>query len=61
VGYVNFTSWMLLAVPAAAMAQVGAAAAHKLPRKPLLYLFIVILVFMSLRMMGVLGWLGWHV
>jgi uncharacterized membrane protein YfcA len=61
VGYVNFTSWMLLAVPAAFMAQVGAATAHKLPRKPLLYLFIVILVFMSLRMMGVLGWLGWHI
>jgi uncharacterized membrane protein YfcA len=60
-GYVNFTAWMLLAVPAAAMAQVGAAAAHKLPRRPLLYIFIVILVFMSLRMMGVLGWLGWHV
>ena len=26
-----------------------------------LYLFIVILVFMSLRMMGVLGWLGWNI
>jgi uncharacterized membrane protein YfcA len=60
-GYVNFTSWMLLAVPAAAMAQVGAAAAHKLPRKPLLSIFIVILVFMSLRMIGVFDWLGWHI
>ena len=60
-GYVDFTSWMLLAVPAAAMAQVGAAAAHKLPRRPLLYLFIIILIFMSLRMIGVFGWLGWHI
>jgi uncharacterized membrane protein YfcA len=60
-GYVNFTSWMLLAVPAAAMAQAGAAAAHRLPRKPLLYLFILVLVFMSLRMIGVFGWLGWPI
>ena len=60
-GYVNFPSWILLAVPAAAMAQVGAAAAHKLPRRPLLLLFILILLFMSLRMIGVFGWLGWHI
>jgi len=58
-GYINFTSWALLAVPAAVMAQVGAAAAHRIPRRWLLYTFIVILLYTGLRMIGVFEWLGW--
>ncbi len=59
VGYINFTSWILLAVPAAVMAQVGAMAAHRIPRNLLTYIFIIILLYIGLRMIGVFEWLGW--
>ncbi|MCJ7605907.1 MAG: sulfite exporter TauE/SafE family protein [Dehalococcoidales bacterium] len=60
-GYVNLTSWLLLAVPSAVMVQAGAVVAHRIPRKPLMYIFIAILLFMSLRMLGVFELLGWSV
>ena len=59
VGYINLTSWVLLAVPAAILAQVGAAAAHKIPRKLLMYIFVVVIFYIGLRMIGVFEWLGW--
>jgi uncharacterized membrane protein YfcA len=58
-GYVNIPSWLLLMVPAAIMAQVGAAVAHKMPRKLLLFIFVIVLVYMGLRMVGLFEWLGW--
>ncbi len=60
-GYVNLTSWLLLALPAVFMAQFGAVTAHKLPRRPLLYIFILVLFYMGLRLTGVFEWLGWPV
>ena len=59
IGYINLTSWLLLVVPAAIMAQVGAAVAHKMPRKLLIYIFVAVLVYMGLRMIGLFEWLGW--
>jgi uncharacterized membrane protein YfcA len=59
VGYIDFTSWILLAVPAAIMAQVGAAMAHRISRSWLTYIFVVILFYVGLRMIGVFEWLGW--
>ncbi len=58
-GYVNLSSWLLLAVPAVFMAQIGAITAHKLPRRPLLYIFVLILFYMGLRTAGFFDWLGW--
>ncbi len=58
-GYVNLSSWLLLALPGAVMAQVGAVAAHKIPRRPLIYLFVIILVYMGLKLIGIFDWLGW--
>jgi uncharacterized membrane protein YfcA len=60
-GYVNLSSWLLLAVPSAFMAQIGAITSHKLPRKPLIYIFTVILFYMGLRMIGVFEWLDWPI
>jgi uncharacterized protein len=57
-GYVNLPSWLLLAVPSAVMAQVGAVVAHKLPKKPLMYIFIAIMIYIGLRMIGVFTMLG---
>ncbi len=59
VGYINLTSWVLLAVPAAVLAQIGAATSHRIPRKMLMYIFVVVIFYIGLRMIGVFEWLGW--
>lgn len=61
IGYINLTSWLLLTVPSAVLVQAGAVIAHRIPRKPLMYIFIIILLFMSFRMLGVFELLGWSV
>jgi uncharacterized membrane protein YfcA len=57
VGYVNFLQWILLAGTSVPMAQVGAVAAHKLPAKQLKYIFIAVMIYMGLKMIGVFSWL----
>lgn len=59
IGYVNLVSWFLLAVTSVGMAQVGAVAAHRLPAKQLKYIFIIVMFYMGLKMIGVFDWLGW--
>ena len=58
IGYVNFLQWILLAGTSVAMAQVGVRVAHKLPAKQLKYVFISVMIYMGLRMIGVLAWLN---
>jgi uncharacterized membrane protein YfcA len=59
VGYVNLASWLLLAVTGVGMAQVGAITAHRLPARQLRYIFIAVMFYMGLKMLGVFEWLGW--
>lgn len=56
-GYVNLLQWVILAGTSVPMAQAGVRVAHKLPAKHLKYLFIAVMVYMSLKMMGVFSWL----
>ncbi len=59
IGFVNLPSGFLLAVTSIGMAQVGAMTAHRLPAKQLSYIFITIMVYMALKMLGTFEWLGW--
>jgi len=59
IGYINLASWFLLAVTSVGMAQVGAITAHRLPARQLKYIFIVVMFYMGLKMLGVFDWLGW--
>ena len=59
IGYVNLPAWFLLAVTGVGMAQVGAITAHKLPAKQLRYIFIAVMFYMGLKMLGLFDWLGW--
>ena len=61
IGYVNLTSWFLLAVTSIGMTQVGAITTHKLPAKQLRYIFIAVMFYMGLKMVGVFDWLGWPI
>ncbi len=57
-GYVNLLQWVLLAGTSVPMALVGVKAAHKLPAKQLKYLFIIVMIYMGLKMIGVFSWLN---
>jgi len=61
IGYVNLPSWFLLAAPSIGMVQIGATTAHKLPAKQLRYIFIALMFYMGLNMLGVFDWLGWPI
>jgi hypothetical protein len=53
-GYINMLQLVLLAVTSIPMAQFGVRAAHSLPSKHLNYIFVVLLVYVGLRMIGIL-------
>ncbi len=57
-GYVNLLQWALLAGTSVPMAQIGAHLAHKIPANSLKWLFITIMVYMGLKMIGVFTWLN---
>jgi hypothetical protein len=61
VGYVNLPSWLLLAVTSVGAAQLGARTAHLLPAKQLKWVFITVMFYMGLKMIGVFRWLGWPI
>lgn len=56
-GYLNWLQWILLAGCSIPMAIVGAKTAHLLPAKQLKYLFILVMFYMGLKMIGVFTWL----
>lgn len=51
-GYVNWIAWASLAATSVAMAQVGARTAHMLPAKWLRLIFVAVMVYMGLKMIG---------
>ncbi|MDH5696490.1 MAG: sulfite exporter TauE/SafE family protein [Dehalococcoidia bacterium] len=61
IGYINLPAWFLLAVTSVGMTQVGAITAHKLPAKQLSYIFVALMFYMGLKMLGVFDWLGWPI
>jgi uncharacterized membrane protein YfcA len=61
IGYVNLSSWFLLALTSVAMAQVGAIVAHRMPARQLSYIFVALMFYIGLRMIGVFDWLGWPI
>jgi uncharacterized membrane protein YfcA len=61
VGYVNLASGFLLIISSFIMVQVGAIVAHKLPAKRLRFIFILLMFYIGLKMLGVFEWLGWPI
>jgi uncharacterized membrane protein YfcA len=58
VGYIDLLQLVLLAGTSVPMAQLGVHASHKLPGEQLRYVFIVLMIYIGLRMMGVFEWLS---
>lgn len=57
IGYFNSLQWILLAATSIPMAQLGALTAHKLSGKWLKYIFIIVMIYMALKMIGVFTFL----
>jgi len=58
IGYVNLLQWILLASASIPMAQLGVLLAHKINPKSLKWIFIIVMIYMGLKMIGVFSWLG---
>ncbi|MGB2877978.1 MAG: sulfite exporter TauE/SafE family protein, partial [Dehalococcoidales bacterium] len=61
IGYVNLPSAFLLIVSSFIMVQVGAVVAHRLPDRRLRFIFILLMFYIGLKMLGVFEWLGWPI
>jgi uncharacterized protein len=57
-GYLNWLQWIILAACSVPLAIVGAKVAHLLPAKQLKYIFIAVMFYMGLKMIGVFTWLN---
>ncbi|MCK9440262.1 MAG: sulfite exporter TauE/SafE family protein [Methanothrix sp.] len=58
VGYIDLLQFALLAGASIISAQWGVKVAHRLPAEMLKYIFVVLMVYIGLKMIGVLGWMG---
>jgi uncharacterized membrane protein YfcA len=56
IGYVNLVQLLALAATSIPLAQIGVKAAHKIPERELKYVFIIILIYTGLKMIGVFDW-----
>ncbi len=58
IGYFNPESWLALAITSVLMAQIGVRVAHYLPAKKLKLIFVAVMVYMALKMIGVFSMLN---
>ncbi len=58
IGYVNLAVFLALVALSVPMAQLGARTAHAIDARKLRLLFVVLMVYVGLRMAGVFVWLG---
>ncbi len=57
-GYVNWLQVLLLTGTSIPMAMVGARTAHRLPAERLRQIFVLLMIYVGLKMIGVFAWLG---
>ncbi len=58
VGYIDLLQFVLLAGTSTFTARWGVRMAHRLPAEKLKYIFVMLMVYIGLKMIGVLGWAG---
>ncbi|MBN1234860.1 MAG: sulfite exporter TauE/SafE family protein [Methanotrichaceae archaeon] len=58
VGYIDLLQFVLLAGASIFTAQWGVKAAHRLPAEKLKYIFVMLMIYIGLKMIGVLEWVG---
>ena len=56
-GYLNWLQWGLLSVCSIPMARIGAKVAHKLEGNTIKSIFVIVLIYLGLKMTGLFKWL----
>lgn len=56
-GFIYWPAWLALSISCIPMAQVGAIVAHKVHGQKLTYLFVALLFYIGLDMLGVINWI----
>lgn len=56
-GYIDLMQFVLLATASVVTAPLGVKIAHRLPAEQLRYIFIVLMIYVGLRMIGALDWI----
>jgi uncharacterized protein len=57
-GYIYWPAWIALTLSSVGLAQLGAIFAHKFSGRQLNYIFMALITYVSLDMLGVIGWIG---
>jgi uncharacterized membrane protein YfcA len=60
IGYIYWPAWLALTVSSMITAQLGAIYAHRIPGRILNYIFIALVLYVSLNMLGVIHWISAH-
>ncbi len=58
IGYIDLFQFLLLAGTSVLTAQLGARVAHRLPGEQLRYIFMALMFYIGLRMLGLFAWMG---
>ncbi len=58
IGYVNLIQLITLSIITVPMAQLGVNASHKIPERKLRYLYIAVMFYIGLKMIGIFSWVG---
>jgi uncharacterized membrane protein YfcA len=56
-GYIYWPAWIALSITSIILAQFGAIVAHRMRGKQLSYVFIVLLIYIGLDMLGAISWI----
>ena len=57
IGYIYWPAWLALIITCIPMAQVGAITAHKIKGKALTAIFVVLMLYIGLDMLGAINWI----
>ena len=57
-GYINIIQLLTLAIISVPTAQLGVKISHALPEEQLRYVYIMVMFYIALKMIGVFNWIG---
>jgi uncharacterized membrane protein YfcA len=60
-GYIYWPAWLILSASSIAAAQFGALMSHRLPGRVLNYIFIALVIYVSLDMLGAIDFIAKHI
>jgi uncharacterized protein len=58
IGYINLLQFLIIAGTSIPLAQTGVKTAHRLLARKLRYIFIFLLIYIALKMMGIFQWMN---